>query len=84
MPFLSNPDLKSDGWEPLWRESIRQHSSIVTMIRHFSSVLLQWKSQAEMNVSREFSTSLQGDDIIELHEQTTVLMTVKKLDGWMK
>ena len=37
-----------------------------------------------MNVSREFSTSLQGDDIIELHEQTTVLMTVKKLDGWMK
>ena len=46
------------------------------MIRHFSSVFTAMESQEKMNASREVSTSLQGDDIIELDEQTTVLMTV--------
>ena len=54
------------------------------MIRHFSSVFIAMEKSRRDDASREFSTSLQGDDIIELDEQTTVLMTVKKLDGWIK
>ena len=52
----------------------RKYSSIF-VISHLFSV--QWKSQAEMNTSWEFLSCLQGDDIIELDEQTTVLMKVK-------
>ena len=58
----------------------RKYSS--TFERHFSYRIfpLQWKSQAEMNAAWEFSSYLQGDGIIELDKQTTVVMKVK---NWM-
>ena len=48
------------------------------------SYLNAMESQAEMNTSWEFSTCLQGDNIIEMDKQTTGIMKFKQLEGWMK
>ena len=51
----------------------RKYSSAFVISYFFNAM----ESQAEMNTSWEFSTCLQGDNIIEMDKQTTSIVKLK-------